>query len=294
MESLEGLREGNDGAIEKLRKLDDVVIFTTTLYKDDKQSRVRQELGLKLLENASALGVRAVVVDGGSNAEFLDKARQLRGVTILPEIQGATMGAGRRQALDEALKFKDASVFMWVEPEKDTLINKTSLGDMVQKIKAGEADIVVPRRKDMDSLPKFQHWIEDRANKKTESLLEEEEDSEKPHKRIDFWFGPKMFNRDTARYFSEYKGKVDKWDAVLRPVIDAAQDGKKLASVDVDYTYDPSQVSAEEGDVAMKVKRVEQYLQILAAIGDPWASQEGKGFEGGKPRNLNLKKGRGL
>src|SRR3989344_5944484 len=106
MESLEGLREGNDGAIEKLRKLDDVVIFTTTLYKDDKQSRVRQELGLKLLENASALGVRAVVVDGGSNAEFLDKARQLRGVTILPEIQGATMGAGRRQALDEALKFK--------------------------------------------------------------------------------------------------------------------------------------------------------------------------------------------
>ncbi|MDO8514674.1 MAG: hypothetical protein Q7S50_03970 [bacterium] len=292
---IEELGNGNNAKIEKLRKLDDVVIFTTTLYKDDKQSPVRQELSLKFLANASALGVRVVVVDGGSNEGFLEKARQFKGITLVPETPGATMGAGRRQALDEAMKLQNASVFFWTEPEKNTLINKTSLGDMVQKIKAGEADIVVPRRsqKCMDSLPKFQRWEEERANKKMVSLLEKKDEKEAPDK-IDFWFGPKMFSRDMARYFSEYKGKVDKWDAVLRPVIDAVRDGKKLASVDVDYIYDPSQVRAEKGDKAMNLKRAEQYLQILAAIGDPWASQEGKGLEGGKPRSLKLKKSRGL
>ena len=287
MESIKKMAAGNDDSIEKLRALDDVVLFTTTMYGADKHSLVRQELALKLLDNASRLGMRVVVVDGGSNTEFLEKARQCKGVMFVSETPNKTMGAGRRQALDEAMKLQNASVFFWTEPERDTLVNSVSLGDMVQKVKSGEADIVMARRRGNDMRPEFQRWIETRANKKAAPLMRAA-DSEKDDE-IDFWFAPKMFNRDAARYFSEYTGKLDKWDAVIKPVIQAAQEGKKIASVDVDYTYDRTQVDAEEGDRTMNAKRFDQYRQILAELGDDFWSREGKGVKDGEPKSTKLK-----
>ena len=278
--------ENSEGG-EKLRALHDLVLCTTTLYKDDKQSRVREKLGLRLLENASRLGIRAIVVDAGSNTAFLEAARSLPGVRVIGELPGQTMGAGRRQALGEALKVEDASVFLWVEPEKDTLINELSLGDMIQEVKSGRADIVVPRRADQSSMPTFQKWIENRANKRASALLPIDEEGE--HQALDVWFGPKMFNREGARYFADYPGhNVDRWDAVIGPVINAAKDGKKIASGDVAYAYDPSQRDAEENDRNMKVKRIDQYRQILAALADEFWKREGKGFEKGKPKNTRL------
>lgn len=272
---------------EKLRDFHDLVLCTTTLYKNDEQSRVREKLGLHLLENASRLGIRAIVVDAGSNTAFLEAARSLRGIHVVEELPGQTMGAGRRQALDEALKVKDASVFLWVEPEKDTLINELSLGDMVQEIKSGRADIVVPRRADQSSMPTFQKWIENRANKRASALLPVDEEGE--HQALDVWFGPKMFNRENAGYFANYPGhNIDHWDATIRPVIDAAKDGKKIASVNVAYSYDPSQRDAEENDRNMKMKRVDQYRQVLAALDDKLWKREGKGLEKGKPKNTRL------
>jgi len=50
--------------------------------------------------------------------------------------------------------------------------------------------------------------------------------------------------------------------------IEAAQAGKRISSVDVDYAYDPSQSGSEENDRSMKEKRVIQYKKILGELGD--------------------------
>lgn len=277
--------EGSE-AHEDLRTLDDVVIFTTTRYGTDKQSLVRQELGLRLLENASTLGIRTVVVDGGSNEGFVHRAAQFPNVTVIPEPAGSTMGSGRRLALEEAMKLPDARVFLWVEPEKDELINKETLGDMVEHIKGAHADIVVPARRENAGQPRFQKWIESRANARARQLIQSDGIE---RDEIDFWFGPKMFSREAARYFSGYTGVLDKWDAIMKPVMQAARDGKKIVSVDVDYKYDRSQVAAEENDREMKAKRVDQYRQILAELGDEFWRREGKGVESGAPKRTKLR-----
>lgn len=249
------------GTAESKEGFDDLCIFTTTLYREDTVSVVRQELAIRLLENCANLGIRTVVVDGGSNTAFLDRARGIENVEILVE-PNLKMGESRRKALEVAMAHQSCPYFLWVEPEKDNLITTESLHAMIDGLRKGEVDIVVPRRKSKESMPKFQAWIEDRANRIATAKMEGLEEP------LDLWFGPKMFNRDGAKYFAEYKGKLDKWDSIIKPVLDAHEDGSKVGSTDVDYTYDPTQATSEEYDSAMKRKRVIQYVDILDELGD--------------------------
>jgi bacterioferritin (cytochrome b1) len=256
-------------ALEKEPGFKDLVLFTTTMYGEDAVSRVREVLAEDLLKNAEKLGVRCVVVDGGSNAEFLKKLSEFKNVTseIDPKLG---MGESRREALKKALEMAGPQDnFLWVEPEKADLITEESLNAMIEGLRAGKTDIVVPRRKSMESMPKFQAWIERRANQRAGELMKENEDEAEPtDEALDLWFGPKMFNRGGAAFFADYKGKLDKWDSIIKPVIEAAEAGKKISSVDVDYSYDPSQSGSEENDRVMKEKRVIQYKKILGELGD--------------------------
>jgi hypothetical protein len=260
--------------LEKEPGFKDLVLFTTTMYGVDDVSKVREVLAERLLKNAEDLGVRSVVVDGGSNPEFLKKLKAFKNVTseVDPSLG---MGESRREALKKALELAGPQDnFLWVEPEKSELITKESLSAMIEGLRAGQTDIVVPRRKSMASMPKFQAWIEKRANKRAGELMNEDEDAP-TEESLDLWFGPKMFNREGANFFANYKGKLDKWDSIIKPVIDAAEAGKKISSVDVDYSYDPSQSESEEHDRVMKEKRVTQYKKILGELGDSfWEEQE--------------------
>lgn len=259
---------------ESTPNFQDLVLFTTTLYGTDPISKVREKLALKLFENAAELGVRCIVVDGGSNQSFLEKLRQFDSVETLIETT-LKMGEGRRQALKQALAHQDANYFLWVEPEKDSLVNKDSLGSMIKGLRQNQVDIVVPRRISKKSMPKFQAWIESRANKRAGRLLPS--DINEPDQELDLWFGPKMFNRDGARFFAEYQGNLDKWDSVIKPVLEAAQAGKRISSVEVDYDYDLSQSESEETNVEIKRKRLDQYTKILTELGDDfWRRKKGQ------------------
>lgn len=249
---------------------DEIILFTTTLYKDDETSKVRQELALKLFENAQALGIRCVVVDGGSNADFVSKAAAFDNVRLITMEKG-TMGDGRREALREALTFGTPNM-MWIEPEKDALVTAENIERILVPLRKGEADIVVPKRtrEGFHSLPKLQSWMEKRANKRASQLVHERTGAEDAaiDQVWDLWFGPKAMSREGARYFETYKGKLDKWDAIIKPVHDAFRDGKKVASVAVDYLYDESQKENEEHNRGMKLKRIDQYVNILKELGD--------------------------
>ncbi|MDP3793899.1 MAG: hypothetical protein Q8R07_04055 [Candidatus Uhrbacteria bacterium] len=244
---------------------DQFVIFTTTLYREDAVSAVRSVLAKRFLENAGKLGIRCVVVDGGSNPDFLIFLKSLPHVTLL-EDPTLGMGEGRRAALNKALEFP-VPYFLWSEPEKDGLITQENLSRLLREFQDKKVDVIVPKRESMESLPKFQRQMESRANQRAARLLNTD-------KILDLWFGPKAMNREGAKYFTDYKGKLDKWDAIIKPVLDAYRDGKRVASVPIDYTYDPSQSRSEEHDRAMKLKRLEQYTQILAELGDTFSHEK--------------------
>jgi len=254
-------------------RFEDLVIFTSTLYGNDEISKVRGKLALKFFENANKLGVKCVASDGGSNKEFLEEAKKFPNVKILSEPSGTSMGEGRRSALKEALENSNAYFFLWTEPEKDNLVTQESLKRMIAGLREDKTDIVVPRRESKETMPKFQAWIENRANKQAMKITGISIDEAKIV--YDFWFGPRMFNREGAQYFLDYKSKLDKWDCVLGPVLNAYKDGKRVSSVDVDYKYDITQKEIEEENRSMKNKRIIQYMTILAAIGDEfWQKKE--------------------
>ncbi len=244
---------------------DDLTIFTTTFYKDDPVSQVREKLAIKLLENANNLGVKVVVVDGGSNEAFLEKIRQMPNVNLLVD-PTLKMGESRRKALEVAAAEKQTPYYMWVEPEKDGLITAESIEAMLTPLRENKTDIVVPKRKSMETLPPLQANLEQRANKRANKITYGDQQSE--NEVLDLWFGPKLFNEVGGKYFAEYGGKLDKWDSILKPVIDAYHDGKRVAGVEVDYEYDPSQSGSEVSDRKMQLKRIEQYAAILAEMGD--------------------------
>lgn len=246
---------------------DDLTIFTTTFYKDDPVSQVREKLAVKLLENTNNFGVKVVVVDGGSNKAFLEKIKLIPNVRLVVD-PTLTMGESRRKALEIAVAESHTPFYMWVEPEKDALITSESLEAMLAPLREHEVDIVVPKRKSLETLPPLQAKLEQRANKRAGKITYGEDLSD--NEVLDMWFGPKLFNEATVSYFTKYNSKLDKWDSVLKPVINAHHDGKKLAGVEVDYEYDPSQSGSEVNDRKMQMKRLEQYATILAEMGDPF------------------------
>ena len=246
MEQLPDRSSEEDQSIEGREKepgFKDLVLFTTTMYGADDVSKVREALAVRFLENAEQLGVRCVVVDGGSNPKFLEKISTFKNVTV--EVDPSLgMGESRREALKKAIALSGPEDnYLWVEPEKSNLITKESLDAMIGGLRAGQTDIVVPRRRSMESMPKFQAWIERRANQRAGDLMNENEQAPSSE-ALDLWFGPKMFNREGAKFFAEYKGTLDKWDSIIKPVVEAAQAGKRISSVDVDYAYDPSSPKA--------------------------------------------------
>lgn len=256
----------------------DLTIFTTTFYRGDEASQLRAELTLGTLANAQKLGIKCVVVDGGSNSEFLEKLKNFNNVTIVEEDPAWGMGGGRRAGLREAIEHA-TPYCLWFEPEKTNLITRECLEPMIKPLREGKVDIVVPKRTEegMAGLPKIQKWFEERANRRATRIMYgiSPGDTTKIKKggdeEIDFWFGPKAFNPRGAKFFLSYQAKgVDKWDSIIVPVINAHKAGLIIASIGVPYTYDERQKNSEEGSRAMKQKRLDQYRQILSEMDDPF------------------------
>lgn len=254
----------------------DLAVYTSTLYKEDPVSKVRAPLAIKFLENARDLGIRCVVTDSGSNQEFLDKLSGMENVTVVDDSEKkASMGESRRSALDKAEHLDGTEFFLYADPEKDDLITKENINEMLEMLRNDEADIVVPQRKSLESYPPFQAWVEKRANKRATELAEGYSESNQDSKPLDLWFGPKMMNRKGAKFFENYndaKDKLDKWDSIIVPVIEAHNAGLRIGTVEVDYDVDTTQRDSEVNDPTvakpMLKKRVEQYIKILEAAGD--------------------------
>ena len=196
-------------------------------------------------------------------------------ITFVNKEKPNTLGGGRRDAFQKALEIAnieniDNPVIVWTEVEKDDFINETNLSRLQEEMNKG-TNIIIPERgeKAWNQLPEVQCFLEQRAEGKFQQILENETHGTF-NKKLDIWFGPKVFNKEGAKYFLEYNkegDKTDLWDSLMVPVVEAIKKGEKVESIGMDFLYDKGLIESDSSKEA-SIKRIEQYTQILAALGD--------------------------
>ena len=121
-----------------------------------------------------------------------------------------------------------------------------------------DANIVIPRRKSLDSYPSIQRFYENLGNQIWNQLTGHE---------LDMWFGARIMQRDMCSHFVNYDIKYGKkWESFFVPVMAALFDGYKIQSIDVDYIHPSAQTFFEEGNLEYDIKRLEQFFVIVNAL----------------------------
>ncbi len=161
----------------EISKYHDFVAFTSTSYKDDVEWKVRSEAFFEMIENAQKLGIRVVVGDGWSGSEFIERLQKYPNITYVAsgrwwENSDLTMAGERRFTGKKAMEvFPDATNFLWLEPEKAELMKMENIDAILQLLRDGIADIIVPSRKSKSTLPPQQKAAENRANRRSSHIM---------------------------------------------------------------------------------------------------------------------------
>ena len=270
-------------------ELNNLIVYTGVYYQDDATYRARSKTWFETFDNAQKLGIKIVVRnDGGLPPEMLERIKAYKNITIVEKTAPNTLGGGRREALQKCLEIAEANeikdpVFVWIEPEKSDFLTEKTLLPLIKEVRAGNNIVVAAREeKAWQQLPPFQRWMEKRANKRANELVAKATEGDNPN--LDFWFAPKAFDKSGAEEFLTYnsnKDRLDLWDSIMVPIIEAIRSGKKVKSLPVDFLYNQLQIDAEsdESNREIKIKRIEQYAQILKELGD---SKWGEFFESSK------------
>lgn len=234
-----------------------IAIATSTFYNPkDEIDRSRMNLAINTVREARDLGYQVVVVDGGSSNEFLDQLSRFGAHIEMEKERG--MGKGRRQAI--AIASDLGEIVSWTEPEKQPYISQ--IQKVVQPILTGEANIVIPARKSLESYPTSQQHAENFGNSFFYELT--------GHK-LDVWIGPRVFGREDTHYFTDYNGEYgDKWDSIFIPVLNAIHDGRKVIGKEIDYVHPVDQKRLEEGNVKYTIKRLDQLNNLVTSMRAHW------------------------
>ncbi len=233
------------------------VILVTTTFSPS-LTDMRAQLALKTCHAARALGYNMIVVDGSPSLEFKAALRET-GVTVFDEtVRG--MGSSRRQTLKAGLD-TDAEVVVWLEPEKYPIV--PLLYPCVEHVLSRNFDVVIPRRRSLDSYPAYQAFSELRANWELGNILDRHD--------LDYYIGPRIMNRDAAAIMARYDGKIDgkqtygdNWEILFIPLIEMLQLDMWLGSVIVDYIHPKEQLV--EDDETMRAKRDKQRNDLVSAM----------------------------
>jgi hypothetical protein len=86
------------------------------------------------------------------------------------------MAGERRFTGKKAMEvFPDATNFLWLEPEKAELMKMENIDAILQPLRDGIADIIVPSRKSKSTLPPQQKAAENRANLRALDIVKNSE-----------------------------------------------------------------------------------------------------------------------
>ncbi|MBL7148070.1 MAG: glycosyltransferase [Nanoarchaeota archaeon] len=243
----------------KIRELSDkITIATTTFYNPNLEDDIhRAKIAKNSIRTANNLGYEIVIVDGGSSEELL-KEFEKYGARVYSQTSKG-MGKSRRQAIREAYNI-GREVVAWAEPEKESYISQ--IVKTAEPIIKDSADLVVPKRKSLESYPAAQQYAEPLGNLFWKDLTGYD---------LDMWFGPRTWKKEISDYFLNYNGEYgDLWDSIFIPVMNAIIDGKKIISINVEYTHPKKQTEMEEHDLKFHWKRIKQLNNLMPNLETHW------------------------
>ncbi len=234
-----------------------VCLVTTTFTKDGNDMRFK--LALKTCQMAREHEYPIYIVDGSPD-QMMQTQLILNGATKVNSERGRGMGASRRQCLLMGLA-TNADVIIWLEPEKHTIV--PLLGKCVELIQSNQAQLVVPRRRNLDGYPMYQQLSEHRGNWEIGNILGRTD--------LDLYIGPRVMNRAAATIMASYNGKCgentygDRWEILFIPIAQMISAKMNIQSVVVDYVHPTEQLV--EDDELMRKKRDEQFKDLVESMG---------------------------
>lgn len=228
----------------------------------------RVAVTMKALEADFNLGLQVHALCDEGMFELVTKTLRPTSRLFVPVQEDASksMGHGRRQSVESALKSflethssSKKHIILWREPEKDMARHVEPL---VIPIEDDEADIVIPRRKNLYSYSTFSQYWEATGSTMASHII-----GGIPQ---DYWVGPRAFTVQAAEYFLNYPGSQtglpDRHDSIFGPLVDAAYAGLRITGVEIDFQYPQEQRDAEENDIKTANKRMEVMWQIFLAM----------------------------
>lgn len=231
------------------------IVLVTTTFSQSKND-LRAQLALKTIGEAKKAGYAIIVVDGSPDDGF-KKELSDAGAVVIPEKEKG-MGKSRRQCIQAGID-AGANTLAWLEPEKYPMVSLFK--PLFEMLETDVPHIIIPRRKDLDGYPPYQHFSELRLNHALGNITGRPD--------WDLPIGPRVFNKSAAKYFLDYKGeRGDQWESIFIPVFRAYRDGVRVDSCLVDYIHPPEQTAAELEDENMNHKRDVQREDLIKAMMD--------------------------
>lgn len=278
MENLQAAEQNPHRLVNKegISYANQIVVATNCLYRNyralyegeqrsmEDTDGVRGDLALELFKKATGVGVRVVVCDGGSSADFQsalegfkDHGLMVVGSDVLPG-----RGPQRRSVFEAAAKLTGGRVIVYTQAEKSPLLN--NFPEICKPILEDGADIVIPSRNSELFEQTYPRYMKDSEIKvkntynrlmKRYGLLEETEN-------FDWFFGPVAFKNDpeiVSLFLKRYELKASirsrrgaqpnpelHSNAHYFPIIEALFKRKRVISVETSFEYPRLQRINEE------------------------------------------------
>lgn len=261
-----------------------LTIVMDTMKVGDKfvEDKTRSKLTRETLLQLRARGYTTYAVYSDNCTPDTKKSIKDNSFAILE--QGRGMGPLFLQGLKEIMKTsKEYEAVVWMEVEKLPLVPQIS--EFVVPLLDGQADFVIPARKEMfgtpplESYPTFQAYEEMAGNAYFNKVVHGRRlDLKYETERwlfYDVYFGPDGWKlKDMSQFFLDYENvqfpnKPNQWDVHMLPQMSMIRKGKRVASVPVDYIHPGIQTAAEESMEAYQMwcgKRINQLTTLTNAI----------------------------
>lgn len=239
------------------------IICVTTFRQGNSENvikRTRSEVFLDTAHRILGAGLSLVVVHIETQESILRMLQQFGAVLI--EQQTSGMGNIRREALSESqMHFPNARYFCWLEPEKPDLVR--FIVPMANQMKKMQSDFGIFNRIDMASYPTEQAHYYLFCRAVATQLVGFD---------IDYAFGPMMMTPATIPYFLKFSGGEygDKWDSILVPRLHIIKGGIKFSVLPVNFQNDERITRVESGNVAIVLKRLEQFNNVIPSLIAEW------------------------
>lgn len=238
------------------------IVCVTTFRQGDPRNpieKIRTEVFLDTTRELANASLSLVTVYIETQKDVLDKLREL-GLTLCLQ-QSNGMGNIRREAISSTLNtFPDAKYLCWLEPEKPDMVR--FIKPMYSKMKQEQTVLGMFNRSAMFSYPPEQAYYYLFCRAVATQLIGYD---------LDYAFGPMMIASPAALCFLEYRGEYgDKWDSILIPRLRVINNGAGISVLPVDFQNDQRMTQAESGNLAIILKRLEQFNNVIPSLISEW------------------------